>query len=269
MPKKATKTTWDDFSERKPNRNLGLKVDRKTFWVSRESMGDLSPTFMTMFYGEFDEARKDVVELPEKKSAEILELLRCLFRSSGGALKKVDSGNVDILLALADEYEIGHLTKKCRKFLNKEMASVRGEDKILKLFILAARFGFKEIVRATFPAVRKMDVSKIQPYANGFPKEIMEAIAFPPPPQEFKHVMERAPKSARCGTCEFESIKTAADMRCKFCRWLMCDACHESDENICHVCHVCQNKNRRNGAKEESCQCIGDLAFVKLTEVGL
>jgi len=64
----STEPKFDNFAQPKPNRRLGLKIGQQIFYVSREGLAELSPVFMQMFYGEFDESKKDIVELKNKKS---------------------------------------------------------------------------------------------------------------------------------------------------------------------------------------------------------
>ena len=67
-----------------------------------------------MFTSHFKEKTAQEVPLPEKKSAEIKEMLLVIYPTSS---KPIDQSNYVFLLNLAEEYMMAKLTERCEKFL--------------------------------------------------------------------------------------------------------------------------------------------------------
>ena len=73
-----------------------------------------SEVFTAMFTSHFKEKTAQEVPLPEKKSAEIKEMLLVIYPTSS---KPIDQSNYVFLLNLAEEYMMAKLAERCEKFL--------------------------------------------------------------------------------------------------------------------------------------------------------
>jgi len=236
---------WDDFAERKPTRNLGLKVKEQIFWVSREGLAELSPVFETLLYGSFQEAANNIVPLPGKKAKEILELLRCSFRT-GPNLKPVDDRNVPLLIKLADEYQIAHLMNECTEVLKKQIPAIWGnQKKIVDLFTIAVQYKVKPVVRALFPIVACFHICHLKAITKKFPVEVRCAI--------FIQVATNVQEPCN-GACEIDGINVGG---------------FGKPRAFSHTCENCHKSLSTNGATRGICRCIDPSADEELEKAGL
>ena len=103
-----------DFSKPWQYSDVVLVVESERFHVHRNILGMWSEVFTTMFTSHFKEKTAQEVPLPEKKSAEIKEMLLMIYPTSS---KPIDQSNYVFLLNLAEEYMMAKLTERCEKFL--------------------------------------------------------------------------------------------------------------------------------------------------------
>ena len=103
-----------DFSKPWQYSDVVLVVESERFHVHRNILGMWSEVFTTMFTSHFKEKTAQEVQLPEKKSAEIKEMLLVIYPTSS---KPIDQNNYVFLLNLAEEYMMAKLTERCEKFL--------------------------------------------------------------------------------------------------------------------------------------------------------
>ena len=99
-----------DFSKPWQFSDAVLAVEGDRFHVHRNILGMWSPVFTMMFAAGTD----NLFPLPEKKSAEIKEMLLVIYPTSG---KPIDQTNYAFLLDLATEYKMMKLTEKCENYL--------------------------------------------------------------------------------------------------------------------------------------------------------
>ena len=99
-----------DFSKPWQFSDVVLAVEGDRFHVHRNILGMWSPVFTMMFAAGTD----NLFPLPEKKSAEIKEMLLVIYPTSG---KPIDQTNYAFLLDLATEYKMMKLTEKCENYL--------------------------------------------------------------------------------------------------------------------------------------------------------
>jgi len=73
-------------SEIDPNPNLtfpytdgALEVEGQKIYVPKTVLAEASPVFKRMFESEFKEKNMEVIQLPEKKVADVTEFLKCLY----------------------------------------------------------------------------------------------------------------------------------------------------------------------------------------------
>lgn len=101
--------------------DVSFTVEGRRIYANKGTMSMWSPVFKVMFGGAFRESEAEPVPLPGKLYDEILELICVLHPPS----KPMDVGNVEVLLPLAQEYQIDGLTKLCEAFLLHQEPSVR------------------------------------------------------------------------------------------------------------------------------------------------
>jgi len=238
-------TRWDNFTEQKPTRNLGLKVKEQIFWVSREGLAELSPVFETLLYGSFQEATSNIVPLPGKKSKEILELLRCSFRS-GPNLKPVDDRNVPILVKFADEYQIAHLMDECTKILMKQIPAISGnQKKIIDLLTVAVQYKVKPVARALFPIIACFHLCQLKAITKKFPAEVRCAI--------FIQVAVNVQDPCN-GACEIDGVSVGNCAK---------------PRAFSHTCENCHKSLSTHGETRGICRCIDPYADEELEKAGL
>uniref|UniRef100_A0A915IBR7 BTB domain-containing protein n=1 Tax=Romanomermis culicivorax TaxID=13658 RepID=A0A915IBR7_ROMCU len=91
-------------------------------WVSKEFLSIVSPVFKTMFYGRFQESELPGIYLPDKNQKDFMKFLDCLFPYS--TQSDIDESNVEVILRLADEYQVEFLMKKCDQYYDKTIRSL-------------------------------------------------------------------------------------------------------------------------------------------------
>ncbi|XP_067657152.1 BTB and MATH domain-containing protein 38-like [Haliotis asinina] len=100
------------FSTPSSMSDVVLVVDGKKLHMSRVVLCLASPVFMKMFEGDFK--NKTEVPIAEKKYADFVEFLLCIHPST---CKPVQRKTLDIVLSLADEYEVESLKERCEQFV--------------------------------------------------------------------------------------------------------------------------------------------------------
>lgn len=168
----------DFFNEKSPFRTLGLQVEKKIFWVSREFLAIHSPVFERMLYGEFAESKKEIVPLADKKADDILELLQCIVPHP--KLKSIDDSNIDLILSFAEEYQIDDLRQKADAFLsNKYGECHEGSVDLLELLSLASKHRLSRFLE---PCVKRcaaeFDLAKVEEISDGLRSEVIAAILY-------------------------------------------------------------------------------------------
>ncbi|XP_046543347.1 BTB and MATH domain-containing protein 38-like [Haliotis rubra] len=89
-----------------------LVVEGKKLHVSKALLCLTSPAFLKMFEGDFK--NKTEVPIADKKYADFVEFLLCVHPST---CKPVQRKTLDIVLPLADEYEVESLVQRCEQFV--------------------------------------------------------------------------------------------------------------------------------------------------------
>ncbi|XP_048239083.1 BTB and MATH domain-containing protein 38-like, partial [Haliotis rufescens] len=92
--------------------NVALVVDGKKLHASEALLCLTSPAFLKMFEGDF----KDKTEVPiaDDTYADFVEFLLCVPPFN---CKPVQRETLDVVLALADEYEVESLKQRCEQFV--------------------------------------------------------------------------------------------------------------------------------------------------------
>ena len=92
-----------EFSKPWEQSDVVLLVEGQQFHVHRLILAMISPVFSRMFSSDFKEKDADKIPLPEKKAAEIREMLLVIYPSF---CKPVNEINLHFLRPLAREYQM-------------------------------------------------------------------------------------------------------------------------------------------------------------------
>ncbi|XP_078344085.1 BTB and MATH domain-containing protein 36-like [Oculina patagonica] len=148
-----------EFSKPWEQSDVVLLVEGQQFHVHRLILAMSSPVFSRMFSSDFKEEDADEISLPEKKAAEIREMLLVIYPSFG---KRVDDTNFQLLLPLAQEYQMKVLTEKCEDHL---LRVIEKEDKIGPLFenlIIAQDYTLERVKSECVNKTQKLSIGQIQ-----------------------------------------------------------------------------------------------------------
>ncbi|XP_071090207.1 BTB and MATH domain-containing protein 38-like [Haliotis cracherodii] len=127
--------------------DVALVVDGKKLHMSKALLCLASPAFLKMFEGDF----KDKTEVPiaDKKYADFVEFLLCVHPSTG---KPVQRETLDVVLALADEYEVESLKQRCEQFvltrflLKDEQQNNPANEELVHFTYLADKYKLKTLL---------------------------------------------------------------------------------------------------------------------------
>ena len=100
----------EQFSRPWNQSDVVLIVEGQQFHVHRVILAMFSPVFSRMFSSDFKEKDSHKILLPEKKAAEIREMLMVIYPIFN---KPVNDTNLSFLLPLAQEYQMTVLTQRC------------------------------------------------------------------------------------------------------------------------------------------------------------
>ncbi|XP_046365132.2 BTB and MATH domain-containing protein 38-like [Haliotis rufescens] len=127
--------------------DVALVVDGKKLHVSKALLCLASPAFLKMFEGDF----KDKTEVPiaDKKYADFVEFLLCVHPST---CKPVQRETLDVVLPLADEYEVESLKQRCEQFvltrflLKDEQQNNPANEELVHFTYLADKYKLKTLL---------------------------------------------------------------------------------------------------------------------------
>ncbi|XP_067679483.1 BTB and MATH domain-containing protein 38-like [Haliotis asinina] len=102
------------FTSESATTDLIIVVEDKKIFVERIVLALSSPVFCRMFHSDFKEKSAQEIPLPGKKYRDFVEFLLCIYPST---MKQIDKDNVDVVLSLADEYQMEQLKKRCETYL--------------------------------------------------------------------------------------------------------------------------------------------------------
>ncbi|GMT29782.1 hypothetical protein PFISCL1PPCAC_21079, partial [Pristionchus fissidentatus] len=145
-----------DFYAGPDNLNdVKLIVEGKTIAVSKNLLSLHSSFFSSLFYGDFEEKTKGEIELPEVKYEDVVETLKMIYPSRC----KVNSTTVEGVLSLADRWDMSVLTRKCDKFLSKDVVAPASTDPqkvpLAKKVLYASKYALPQLQHALLTAFDK------------------------------------------------------------------------------------------------------------------
>ncbi len=136
-------------------------VEGRQLHVNKAVLSISSKVFEKMFQADFKEKGSSSVDLPKKSYEDILEMLLCIYPSH---MKGVTREKVDVLLQLADEYQMDGLTQSCERFLlsinaaNAKVKDVKAINKreLAHFMLLADRYSLKELLKKSTDVASKV-----------------------------------------------------------------------------------------------------------------
>ncbi|EFO96394.1 hypothetical protein CRE_14610 [Caenorhabditis remanei] len=126
-----------------------LVVEEKKFYVNKKQLALHSKFFHRMFYGGFEEAKKEEIEIKEASADDFQKFLEVVH-----GLEDVEDTTVEAVFDLSGRFECKHIIKKCKKFLLADNQNkVRPQTKLA----LAIRHNFEELKIEALAAIKKQE----------------------------------------------------------------------------------------------------------------
>ncbi|PIC39890.1 hypothetical protein B9Z55_011435 [Caenorhabditis nigoni] len=108
---------YDDFSQPKAWRPLEISAGNRSFFVDPAWLAELSPYFAEELFVRNPNTKRYVIE--QATAEEVLEFLRC---TAVWAIRKpLTAENVELVLKLADRFEMQSIQKLCEEFIETNM----------------------------------------------------------------------------------------------------------------------------------------------------
>ncbi|XP_053387836.1 uncharacterized protein LOC128551214 [Mercenaria mercenaria] len=127
--KESDKPTFD-FTESSQTTDFVLNVKGTKLFVAKNILSLASPVFERSFRSDYKENLKNEMDLPGKKSEDVIEFLSCIYPST---LSEITYENVLRILPLVEEYQVLHLKPRCEKVL---LDGIGENTKIEELFLV-------------------------------------------------------------------------------------------------------------------------------------
>ena len=155
----AVQEVDQDFSEPWEQSDVVLLVEGQKFHVHRLMLSMCSPVFSRMFSADFKEKDAEEIPLPDKKAAEIREMLLVIYPSS---CKQVDDINLHFLLPLAREYQMKILLKKCDVYLLREIEKTNEIGSIMKTLLVAQNFSLERVKAECIKKTQNLSIEDLK-----------------------------------------------------------------------------------------------------------
>ena len=148
-----------EFSKPWNQSDVVLIVEGQKFHVHRLILTMISPVFAQMFSSDFKEKNADEIPLPEKKAAEIREMLMVIYPIFN---KPVNDTNLYFLLPLAQEYQMTVLTQRCEDHLLRLTGKKRKIDPILETLIVAQNYTLERVIAECINKTQRLTIEEVQ-----------------------------------------------------------------------------------------------------------
>lgn len=130
-----------------------LLVENREVFASREVLALCSPVFRKMFESDFRERSAESIPLPGKQLRDFLEFLLCLYPDTQ---QPITDENVFPVLALADEYQVTILTRKCADYLMSRCSDNNTPmSELVNILLWSDLYNMKDLYNASFDRVSK------------------------------------------------------------------------------------------------------------------
>ena len=147
-----------DFSEAWEQSDLILPVEEQQLHVHRAILAMSSPVFSRMFAGDFKEKNAKEIPLPGQKYNEIKEMLLVLYPTSW---KPVNQNNYNVLLTLAQEYQMTKLKTKCEDYLMDALAKKQGSE-VLKTLVFAQDYALERLLDKCIVKTQSLSIIEVK-----------------------------------------------------------------------------------------------------------
>ena len=148
-----------EFSEPWEQSDVVLLVEGEHFHVHRVILAMSSPVFSRMFSSDFKEKDADEIPLPEKKAAEIREMLMVIYPRF---CKPVNDANLHSLLPLAREYQMTVLSQRCEDYLLRSAEREEQIGPILETLIVAQNYTLERVIAECVNKTQKLAIEEVQ-----------------------------------------------------------------------------------------------------------
>ena len=159
LGRKERKEIEQDISQPWEHSDLVLLVEGQPLHVHRLILSMTSPVFSRMLKGDFKEKTARTIPLPGKKYDQVREMLLAIYPAA--AWKSINEHNFHFLLALAHEYEIIDLIKKCESYLLENVAGKKTFD-VLDLLVLAQKFDLKRLLDECIKKTESLSLEELK-----------------------------------------------------------------------------------------------------------
>uniref|UniRef100_A0A914VMB1 BTB domain-containing protein n=1 Tax=Plectus sambesii TaxID=2011161 RepID=A0A914VMB1_9BILA len=133
---KEVEVPYDDFSKRTATRDFEFVVEDRVLFVNAYWLGELSPYFYDLFFGDSSEGQRKSVTLLDESYDSILELLRCVIDCP--VRKPIEEANINDLLDMSEAYKLKGLHRGCVKYINEHLRDM-SDELVLELLQTAAK----------------------------------------------------------------------------------------------------------------------------------
>ena len=148
-----------EFSKPWNQSDLVLIVEGQQFHVHRLILTMISPVFSRMLASEFKEKDADEILLPEKKAADIREMLMVVYPMFN---RPVNDTNVYILLPLAQEYQMTVLAQRCEDHLLRAAEEEYKIGPILETLIVAQNYALERLIAECVNKTQNLAIEEVQ-----------------------------------------------------------------------------------------------------------
>jgi len=216
--RQAAQELGQEFSKPWNQSDVVLIVEGQHFHVHRVILAMFSPVFSRMFSSDFKEKDADEIPLPEKKAAEIREMLMVIYPIFN---KPVNDANLHLLLPLAREYQMTVLTERCEDYLLRAAEEEHKIGPILETLIVAQTYALERLIAECVNKTQKLAIEEVQRHelyehvepvsqrkmielqVSGMQKEVRDAKA---EMAKLKNKIRNMEASASYGLQSFESL---------------------------------------------------------------
>ena len=156
---KRSQESEQEFSKPWNQSDVVLIVEGQNFHVHRLILTMISPVFSQMFSSESKKKDADKIPLPEKKAAEIREMLMVIYPIFN---KPVNDTNLYFLLPLAQEYQMTVLTHRCEDHLLRLTGKKRKIGPILETLIVAQNYTLERVIAECINKTARLTIEELQ-----------------------------------------------------------------------------------------------------------
>ncbi|XP_041371090.1 uncharacterized protein LOC121384672 [Gigantopelta aegis] len=192
------------FSEPSATSDVVLLVEDKPIHVNKAVLSLVSPVFAAMFELDFKEKYAAEIPLPDKRYEDFIEFLLCLYPNT---VKDVDQNNIDIVLPLADEYQVESVMRRSEEMivhsvkLNHKTLSAK---ELANFLLISDKYSLKKSLLEVTKLVAKrpyIELIQIEEF-----NELNSAVKF----DVLKQRLESFEKSALTVLCEVKKLSDGA-----------------------------------------------------------